>query len=601
MGIKITDSAKKGWKMAGIVLVLLVAAGGIYKLNHTDKKVGLSSTVQSSQAQAMIEQKGKTVEVSIAPPDFNNPSSTGTPVIFQVPEWNAMLGLMFAVGGENTSRGSLFDSAHINAHIKRQDNFNTTFKEFEANANQYAKDKNTPPMIVAMMYDGTPGASVALNAISKLKGNNRPIVFDFIGRSNGEDCFWGPASWKIHPKDALGKCVVGVERDGDMNIVIQWCSINNIPMNVDTKVLDRDALNIISATDYNVGDDNGGVVPKVLSGFTEKRKVKRNGIIYADSVEDIHCDSWTSWTPVDKTIAAGMGGFTRLASTAEFTTQMPCALIINNAWAVDHPKQMYDMVKALGVAGDQIRSFEPAQEFAAKVSAKVYNDKDANYWLRYYNGVTENDKKGNAVQLGGSLAYNLADAANMFGLGADGQDRAKITYDNFGSILNKLYPKEMKGYLPYEKMVDKQYVQYVLDHNADLKSGKTENDNVQYAEGNVVTDQVGSAAYNIQFDKGKATILPASYPALAKIYKDAMQGERLTIFIIGHTDNTGSDAINQPLSEQRAEAVKQYLINVKHIPAKRIPSVKGVGSSVPLDGTTASDPANRCVEIKLGS
>jgi hypothetical protein len=41
--------------------------------------------------------------------------------------------------------------------------------------------------------------------------------------------------------------------------------------------------------------------------------------------------------------------------------------------------------------GDQVRSFNEAKMFAAKVSADVYQEKDADYWLTYYNGVEEKD------------------------------------------------------------------------------------------------------------------------------------------------------------------------------------------------------------------
>ena len=598
MGLK--PGAVKGLKVIGAVLGILVICGTIYKLNHTSKNVGLSSTVQSSQAQAAIEQQGKTVDVQLPIPDFNNPTNTGTPIVWQVMAWNSQFPLMYANGGINTSKGSLFAQAGINCNIKRQDDCGQTVKDFVANANQMKKDPNTAPLIVSFMFDGTPGYSAGLAEIMKLKGNNRPIVFYFMGRSNGEDCFWGPGDWKDHPRKALGKTVTGVERDGDMNIVLQWCSMNNIPVNVDAKYLDMDALNVIGVSDYNVGKNGDGVVPKIQNHVIEKRILKRGGKTYPDTVLEVGPDAWTSWTPVDKTIASTVGGFTRLASTAEFTSQMPNAAIINAAWAEAHPTQMYAIIKALATAGDQVLSFATAQEFAAKVSAKVYAEQDANYWLRYYRGVTEKDKKGIDVALGGSRAYNLADCANMFGLGKDGQDRAKITYDNFGSILNKLYPKEMNGYLPYEKMVDKQYVQYVLDHNDSLKQGKTENDNVTYASGDIVTDQVGAKAYNIKFSVGQSTVLPGSEADFKDIYKNAMQSEKLTVFIYGHTDATGDETKNEALSRARAEATKAYLIAKYHIPSDRI-KTKGYGSSKPIDGTTANDVANRCVEVIIGS
>jgi len=280
--------------------------------------------------------------------------------------------------------------------------------------------------------------------------------------------------------------------------------------------------------------------------------------------------------------------------------QMPNVAIIDANWAEAHVDQMHAIIKALGEAGDQVRSFPDAQEFAAKVSAKVYNEKDANYWLKYFRGSEETDKQGNKVKLGGSQAFNIADAAMMFGLGNETPqvDRYKITYELFGGILTKLYPKEMEGMTPYEEMVDKSYLRYVLEHNTELKNGKTEASTTEYASGSTVTEQTSEKAYNISFAIGSAMINKSSYTMLDEIYNSAIVSGGLTIFVYGHTDIVGDPAKNQSLSEARANAVASYL-KAKGLPANRI-QTKGVGASQPLPGTDASDIRNRCVEIIQG-
>ncbi|MCL2328350.1 MAG: OmpA family protein [Bacteroidetes bacterium] len=69
--------------------------------------------------------------------------------------------------------------------------------------------------------------------------------------------------------------------------------------------------------------------------------------------------------------------------------------------------------------------------------------------------------------------------------------------------------------------------------------------------------------------------------------------------ISGHTDNTGTDAINNPLSKKRAEAVKTYLIN-KGVAASRI-TTQGFGSKKPIasNDTPEGRKQNRRVEIKV--
>ena len=72
-----------------------------------------------------------------------------------------------------------------------------------------------------------------------------------------------------------------------------------------------------------------------------------------------------------------------------------------------------------------------------------------------------------------------------------------------------------------------------------------------------------------------------------------------TVRIIGHTDSQGSDAINNPLSKDRADAVRDYLV-AQGVPATRI-STAGRGEHQPIaDNATAEGRAkNRRVEIFL--
>jgi outer membrane protein OmpA-like peptidoglycan-associated protein len=275
---------------------------------------------------------------------------------------------------------------------------------------------------------------------------------------------------------------------------------------------------------------------------------------------------------------------------------MPNITITIRKFANDHRTDIENLIMALSQSGDQVRSFSDAKEFAAKVSAKVYNEEDGPYWLKYYNGVTEKDIQGADVELGGSMAFNLPDAATMFGLGKDGLDRYKIVYTTFGDILSKMYPEYMAKYPEYSKMIDKSYMQSVIVNHPELMEGKTIA--VTYAP--TITDKVSSKSFQIQFETGSAVIKPQSYAVLDEILKSTVVAENLKVGVYGHTDNVGNDAANQTLSEQRAASVKSYLES-KGITSARIES-KGMGSSKPVaDNATAQGKAqNRRVEIVLG-
>ena len=67
--------------------------------------------------------------------------------------------------------------------------------------------------------------------------------------------------------------------------------------------------------------------------------------------------------------------------------------------------------------------------------------------------------------------------------------------------------------------------------------------------------------------------------------------------IVGHTDNTGSDAVNNPLSFNRAESARNYLVN-RNVSSNRI-SIDGRGSREPIfaNNTSANRTRNRRIEI----
>jgi outer membrane protein OmpA-like peptidoglycan-associated protein len=102
---------------------------------------------------------------------------------------------------------------------------------------------------------------------------------------------------------------------------------------------------------------------------------------------------------------------------------------------------------------------------------------------------------------------------------------------------------------------------------------------------------------DVSFDSGRADIKPQMRPILDEIGRSLDAGVRVSV--VGHTDSTGSDAINDPLSRERAIAVRNYLSS-RGVPAERI-TVDGRGSheSVQSNETESGRAANRRVEIFL--
>ena len=104
---------------------------------------------------------------------------------------------------------------------------------------------------------------------------------------------------------------------------------------------------------------------------------------------------------------------------------------------------------------------------------------------------------------------------------------------------------------------------------------------------------------NLFFDLGKATLKPESGPELKRILQVMTENKSLLIEISGHTDNTGSDEINDKLSLERANAVKDNLLK-GGIDTSRI-RTKGYGKSKPKadNATEEGRQINRRVEIEI--
>ena len=107
------------------------------------------------------------------------------------------------------------------------------------------------------------------------------------------------------------------------------------------------------------------------------------------------------------------------------------------------------------------------------------------------------------------------------------------------------------------------------------------------------------AMQGIEFDAGKATIKKSSYQILDMIAEMFVENSDYIIEVQGHTDNTGKYEQNVKISQQRADAVKQYLIE-KGVDEHRLTAV-GYGPDVPIadNKTKAGRAKNRRVEFNI--
>ena len=129
---------------------------------------------------------------------------------------------------------------------------------------------------------------------------------------------------------------------------------------------------------------------------------------------------------------------------------------------------------------------------------------------------------------------------------------------------------------------------------------------VENAKVEEVTDKNGFKAVKVTFDSGilfatnKADLNVASMNDLSKFSSVLKNNADCHVDVYGHTDSTGNDGINIPLSYKRAQSVQTYLLSCG-VPASQFQKVEGKGSSAPVADNATADgrKLNRRVEVYL--
>jgi OmpA-OmpF porin, OOP family len=104
---------------------------------------------------------------------------------------------------------------------------------------------------------------------------------------------------------------------------------------------------------------------------------------------------------------------------------------------------------------------------------------------------------------------------------------------------------------------------------------------------------------NVEFDFGKSTLRPSSYPTLDQLVEYLQRKDDERVEIGGHTDNIGTPARNLKLSQERAQSIVNYLIS-KGIGAERV-TAKGYGATDPIAENNSEEgrQRNRRTEVKI--
>lgn len=105
---------------------------------------------------------------------------------------------------------------------------------------------------------------------------------------------------------------------------------------------------------------------------------------------------------------------------------------------------------------------------------------------------------------------------------------------------------------------------------------------------------------DVSFDTGRSDIKPSLRPILDQFATGLSNQPNTEVRVIGHTDNTGPDAVNDPLSVQRAQATRQYLAARGVDPNRIVIAGRGEREPIADNSSEAGRAQNRRVEIFLG-
>jgi outer membrane protein OmpA-like peptidoglycan-associated protein len=562
---------------------------------------GIMKSIVASRVELPPQQEAQVANVqALAYPSTAPASVQATHFQFDVWEWNAMFSLIYANGGPDTTKGSLAEKYGVNLTLHRQDSNSQMSADLLACAKQLhdgEKTCSTGAEAIVVMGDSGGQWLADLNPeLKKLGPEYQAVIIGAVGRSNGEDALLGPAEWKSNPQSMKGKTVVGVIRDGDWNIALNYLGSNGLKNNPDLKTWDPDAVNWIAAPDE---DYTKAVTEVFVPNRCEDRKVVKDGRATGET-KNICPDGVVTWTPGDELAVHGRPGTAKIISSHEYASQMPAVILGIKKFFNDNRDEVSGLLAASFQAADQVKAFDAVRHKAGEISAKIYNDQTGDYWYKYYPGFRD-DKSGQ--MLGGSAVFGLEDDVNYFGLDGKHNNNMRATYETFGKIDVQNYPQLFKDnpIPPYKEAVDTSFIfsAQALLNTSGVQGASAET--VDYTKEAQTGTVLGHKAVYINFASGSDQPLPDSLPTLNELKDSLAINSQLALQIDGYTDNAGSDAVNVPLSGKRAQAVKSYFQKVAPLsfPDSRFKSVAGHGSQDPIasNATTGGKALNRRVEI----
>jgi OmpA-OmpF porin, OOP family len=581
-----------GFIIAGLAMM------GYNPLSLFSRRQAATSSVPqvSGSLQGPVGTAATASRVALVPAPSDAPSNVGgSEIRFNVMGWNAQRGLVYANGGQRTTRGSIMERRRLKVNLVNQNDVEVTKTDMLKFAQALSQGESNPSVgahFGIFMGDGTPAILAALNdQLAKYGEDYVAEVIGAVGYSRGEDKFMGPPEWKANPQSARGGVVSGYLRDGDWNIALYWLGINKLPNNPDERTYDPEALNWVAAPDYLKAAD------MYITGYCEERDVVIKGRRTGDR-RKICVQGTVTWTPGDVNVARQKGGLVSILSTREGENayQMPSIIVGLRKWNKANAAAVQNILVAASEGADQVRNHEAARRQAAELCAEVFNDPKFD-WYKYADIQVERDRQGLQVELGGSAVANLADNMVLFGLNSGSANLFQLSYELFGKILVEQYPKEVPSFPPLREILNTSYLEAAISAAPVLTAAEAERTYTRSAP----RTEIGRRSWDIRFKTGSAEFSPEATSALEALLRDIGVGQ-LTVDIHGHTDDVGDAESNMTLSRRRAQAVKTWLERQapNNFPEGRV-NIHAHGETQAYGETERDRMRSRRVEIVLAA
>jgi OmpA-OmpF porin, OOP family len=372
--------------------------------------------------------------------------------------WNAQMGILYAAGGKQATKGSLMCRSGVNLKLVREDDTDILRAALITYADKLASGELEPAEGAPFVSISGDGAAVFIKQVNDGIRSFGPgyqlKIVGSAGYSRGEDKFLGPPAWKDDPNSARGGLVSGVFYEGGWNLAQKWLRDNGVCNNPDETTYDPNCLN------WDREWSPLSAAKQYVDGHCELRAVVDKGRLVGEK-RKVCTDAVVTRTPGDVIVVKDKGGLATIISSEDDLAQMPNVIVGIDRWMRSHRATVESMLSAIFEGSYQVRVNGGVFHRAAEISAEIYDQPgaDTNYWLAYYMGVNERDRTGITVALGGSAMSTLDDNLRLFGVRRGTPNLFGETYKMFGDIAVEQYPDLFPDYPPLSEVLDTSYIE----------------------------------------------------------------------------------------------------------------------------------------------